>query len=91
MTTASTAPSTVSGSAQETRREVPLRIGGDVNLGGESKGVLQPLAEIVKGAAGIVNLEGRLRPERQLGAERLLSVRQIFSKKCATFLPALSV
>jgi hypothetical protein len=91
MTTASTALSTVSGSAQETRREVPLRIGGDVNLGGESKGVLQSLAEIVKGAAGIVNLEGPVAAKTPAGTGRLLSVRQIFSKKCATFLPALSV
>jgi len=38
--------------------EVALWFGGDVNLGANPKPNLRPLAEILKGAAGIVNLEG---------------------------------
>src|SRR5271168_4961455 len=38
--------------------EVRLWIGGDVNLGNAKDPVLKPLEDILKGAAGIVNLEG---------------------------------
>lgn len=43
----------------DARSEVRLWLGGDVNLGdGDAKNIFEPLAEMVKGAAGIVNLEG---------------------------------
>jgi poly-gamma-glutamate synthesis protein (capsule biosynthesis protein) len=43
--------------AAETR-EATLWFGGDVNLGANSKPILDPLAEILRGGTGIVNLEG---------------------------------
>ena len=38
--------------------ELRLWIGGDVNLGTANNPVLKPLEDILKGAVGIVNLEG---------------------------------
>src|SRR5271169_3011348 len=47
-----------SASESSSSREVRLWIGGDVNLGTANNPVLKPLEDILKGAVGIVNLEG---------------------------------
>lgn len=56
--TANVASSALTADDQKNLREATLWIGGDVNLGASPKPILLPLAHIVKGAAGIVNLEG---------------------------------
>jgi poly-gamma-glutamate synthesis protein (capsule biosynthesis protein) len=48
----------LSASEGRSSREVRLWIGGDVNLGTRNNRVLKPLEDMLKGAAGIVNLEG---------------------------------
>ena len=62
------ATKTATHSVPEECSEVRLWVGGDVNLGGDGKGVLQPLAEMVKGATGIVNLEGPVAAKAPTGA-----------------------
>ena len=48
-------------------RRVELWFGGDVHLGGGGKGALGPLAALVRGADGIVNLEGPVAPAAPRG------------------------
>src|SRR5580698_4460546 len=56
-------------SANESRSalEVRLWFGGDVNLGNAKNPVLKPLEDILKGATGIVNLEGPIVKELPTG------------------------